>query len=345
LSIKNYIQKWCALIYCKIQDKEAIMQDAISFSNVSKIYRIPSILPWQKTKKISALHDISFSCPEGKISCLLGPNGAGKTTVIKILAGLVSNDGGEIRLHGMPFIESMKQDSIKVGVMASNDRSFYWRLTGRQNLEFFCALYGFKKQEIKKIVSDTQIEMGIEQEADKPFRMYSTGIKQKFLLARALLRDPDILLLDEPTSHIDPIAKDAIHAIIRENFIRKRNVTVLLCTHDLYEVQKLADYIILLNAGKVVAEGTPARIKSMINPGISFVIEFSRMPGNNWTRRLPITIIRRGRGMIECTARNKKGISSAIDAAVRHGGMVTGCAERDESIVEIFSRLSQGGAS
>jgi ABC-2 type transport system ATP-binding protein len=325
--------------------KEAIMPDAISFSNVSKIYRIPSILPWQKTKKILALQDINFSCPKGKISCLLGPNGAGKTTVIKILAGLVSNDGGAIHLHGLPFIESMKRDSVKIGVMASNDRSFYWRLTGRQNLEFFCALYGFKKHEIKKIVSNIQEELGIEQEADKPFRMYSTGIKQKFLLARALLRDPDILLLDEPTSHIDPIAKDAIHTIIRENFIRKRNVTILLCTHDLYEVQRLADYIILLNTGRVVAEGTPARLKSMINPGTSFVMKFSRMPGTNWARRLPITIIRQDRGRIECVARNKKGISAAIDAAVHHGGKVTGCEERDESIVEIFSRLSQGGAS
>jgi ABC-2 type transport system ATP-binding protein len=321
------------------------MPDAISFSNVSKIYRIPSILPWQKTKKISALQDVSFSCPRGKISCLLGPNGAGKTTVIKILAGLVSNDGGEIRLHGMPFFEAMKQDSIKIGVMASNDRSFYWRLTGRQNLEFFSALYGFKKHEIKKIVSGLQTEMGIEHEADKPFRMYSTGIKQKFLLARALLRDPDILLLDEPTSHIDPIAKDAIHTIIRENFIRKRNVTILLCTHDLYEVQRLADYIILLNDGSVVAEGTPARLKSMINPGLSFVIEFSRMPAGNWTKRLKATIIRQDRGMIECMARDKKDISAAIDAAVRHGGKVTGCEERDESIVEIFSRLSRGGAA
>lgn len=321
------------------------MPDAISFTNVSKIYRIPSILPWQKTKKISALQNVSFSCPQGKISCLLGPNGAGKTTVIKILAGLVSNDGGWIHLRGMSLIESMKRDSVKIGVMASNDRSFYWRLTGRQNLEFFSALYGYKKHEIKKIVSDIQGELNIEQESDKPFRMYSTGIKQKFLLARALLQNPDILLLDEPTSHIDPIAKDAIHTIIRENFIRKRKATVLLCTHDLYEVQQLAEYIILLNTGKVVAEGTPARLKSMINPGISFVIEFSRMPGSNWAKRLPITIIRQDHGTIECMARNKKGISAAIDAAVRHGGRVTGCEERDESIIEIFSRLSQGGAS
>ena len=318
------------------------MPDAISFTRVSKIYRIPSLLPWQKTKKISALHDISFTCPQGKISCLLGPNGAGKTTVIKILAGLVSHDGGVINLHGMPFVESMKHDSFKIGVMASNDRSFYWRLTGRQNLEFFCSLYGFKRREIKSIVSDIQSELEIEQEADKPFRLYSTGIKQKFLLARALLRNPDILLLDEPTSHIDPIAKDAIHTLISDNFIRKRNVTILLCTHDLYEVQRLADYIILLNAGKVVAEGSPPRLKSMISPGITFVIKFSRMPGKNWTKRLPVMIIREERGRIECLARNKKGISTAIEAAVNYGGKVTGCTERDESIVGIFSRLAQG---
>lgn len=324
-------------------NEETLMSDAISFTGVTKIYRIPSILPWQKTKKISALNDINFICPKGKITCLLGPNGAGKTTVIKILAGLVSQDGGVINLHGKPFREPSGDATVKIGVMAANDRSFYWRLTGRQNLEFFTALYGFRKREIRGIVSAVQAELGIEEEGDKPFRLYSTGIKQKYLLARALLCNPDILLLDEPTSHIDPIAKENIHAIIRDNFIARRNTTVLLCTHDLYEVQKLADYIILLNAGKVVAEGTPPRLRSLINPGISFFMEFSRMPAKNWASRIPATITREENGRIECVAGSRKGISAAVDAAVKHGGRITGCAEIDKSIVEIFSRLTPGG--
>ncbi|OHD66418.1 MAG: hypothetical protein A2176_06720 [Spirochaetes bacterium RBG_13_51_14] len=264
--------------------------------------------------------------------------------MIKILAGLVSHDGGDIKLYGMPYSEAMKRASVKIGVMASNDRSFYWRLTGRQNLEFFCSLYDIKRRAIHGVVSDVLLELDIEKEADKPFRLYSSGIKQKFLLARSILRNPDILLLDEPTSHIDPIAKDGIHALIRNNFIYRRNTAILLCTHDLYEVQRLADYIILLNDGRIIAEGSPMRLRSLIHPGITFIIEFSRMPGKNWAKRVPVTIIREERGKVECVARNKRGISAAIHAAVNHGGKVTKCTERDESIIDIFSRLIQGNA-
>jgi ABC-2 type transport system ATP-binding protein len=320
------------------------MPDAISFNAVTKIYRIPSILPWQAAKKIEALNNASFACPRGGISCLLGPNGAGKTTIIKILAGLVAHDGGSIRLSGMPYDDTVRHGAVKIGVMASNDRSFYWRLTGRQNLVFFSSLYGFSGAKVRRVVSDILAELGLEAEADKPFRLYSSGTKQKFLLARALLSGPDILLLDEPTSHIDPIAKDAIHSLILDNFIGKRKTTILLCTHDLYEVERLADYIILLDGGKVISEGSPDRIRSMIAPGVTFVMEFSRMPGKQWSRGLPVVIVSEKRGRIECTARNKTGISAAIEAVVAAGGKVTRCVELDESIIDIFSRLA-GGAS
>ncbi len=321
------------------------MTDAITFHSVSKNYRIPSLLPWQKTKRITALNSISFKCPAEKITCLLGPNGAGKTTVIKILAGLVTHDSGSIELRGLPFDGAVKGDAVKIGVMASNDRSFYWRLTGRQNLEFFSALYGYRSRSLRGTVSVILRELNIEAEADKPFRLYSTGTRQKFLLARALLRNPDILLLDEPTSHIDPIAKEGIHTLIRENFIGTRKTTILLCTHDLYEVQQLADRIILLNEGSVLAGGSPSQLRAMINPGVTFTMEFSRMPGKNWAGKLPVTIISSSRGRIECAAGSRKDIADAVGAAVAAGGRMTGCVERDESIVDIFSRLMRGGAA
>ncbi|MBP7735427.1 MAG: ABC transporter ATP-binding protein [Spirochaetes bacterium] len=319
------------------------MTEAIEFINTSKIYRIPSLLPWRASKKISALNNISFKCPQGKITCLLGPNGAGKTTVIKILAGLVSPDGGSIEILGTSLDDAAARESVKIGVMASNDRSFYWRLTGRQNLEFFCALYGYTSRTLRRMVSTILQELNIEAEADKPFRLYSTGTKQKFLLARALLHNPDILLLDEPTSHIDPIAKDGIHTLIKDNFIAARKTTVLLCTHDIYEVQQLADRIILLSEGAVIAEGSPSELTSMVNPGITFTMDFSRMPQKSWAAKIPVTIISTTRGSIECRVATKTSISDAIEAAVAAGGRITRCVEREESIVDIFSRLTGGG--
>jgi len=319
------------------------MSKAISFNNVQKIYRIPSIKPWKSGKKIEALKNISFSCPEGKISCLLGPNGAGKTTIIKILAGLVSHDAGNIYLRDIPYNENIvKKNNIKIGTMASNDRSFYWRLTGRQNLLFFSSLYGYDVRTSRRIVSDILEELDLEPEADKPFRLYSSGFRQKFLLARALLRDPDILLLDEPTSHIDPIAKETIHKLILNNFIGKRKGSVLLCTHDLYEVEQLADYIILLNKGKVIAEGSPDSIRSIINSGTRFAIEFLFMPEINWAENLPVTIVNEEYCRIEFKTDDKRNIPATLEAAIRAGGKVIRCSEIDESITDIFTRLAEG---
>lgn len=317
------------------------MSSAIRFTAVSKIYRIPSLLPWQRTKKIEALTDTNFTCPEGAITCLLGPNGAGKTTIVKILAGLVTHDKGIVEIGGKQYDGVLKHGAAKIGVMASNDRSFYWRLTGRQNLEFFSSLYGYKGRAVSATVSGVLAELGIGGEADKPFRVYSSGIKQKFLLARALLCNPDILLMDEPTSHIDPIAKEGIHALISDNLIGKRKSTILLCSHDLYEVEKLADNIILLDSGRVSAAGTPRELKTMLGPGIAFTIEFSRMPSKNWARRIPVTIITQEMGRIELRARNRNAIAATVSAAVAGGGRVTACREIDESIIDIFSRLKK----
>lgn len=318
------------------------MQKAIIFEQVCKEYRIPSLFPWKASKTIEALKNASFSCPEGKITCLLGPNGAGKTTIIKILAGLVSHEKGDIFINNMLLIHTSKISSQRIGVMASNDRSFYWRLTGRQNLEFFCSLYNYKGKEMRDAVSKILFEIEIDSEADKPFRLYSSGIKQKFLLARALLCDPDILLLDEPTSHIDPIATENIHNLIINKFIKKRKKTVLLCTHDLYEVQKLADYIILLNEGAVIAEGELSQIRSMINPSVKFVMQFSRVPKKSWTKGLPMEIISEKEGIIELITKNRKLIPRIVDAAINNNGKIMKCMENEETILEIFSRLASG---
>lgn len=320
------------------------MKKVILFKNVHKIYSMPYLLPWKAAKKVEALKNVSFYCPDRKITCLLGPNGAGKTTIIKILAGIITQDQGLIEINDELLNIRSKNFFLKIGVMASNERSFYWRLTGRQNLEFFCSLYNYKWNEIGKTVSGILSEIEIEKEADKLFGLYSSGIKQKFLLARALLCNPDILLLDEPTSHIDPIAKENIHRLITNNFIKKRKMTILLCTHDLYEAQKLADHIILLNNGSVIAEGSLQYLKSMINPSVKFVIEFLRFPKKGWIKGLPVKAVFEHDKKIEFILQERKIIPEIIEAAVLNAGKVARCMEYEESLLEIFTRLTSGAS-
>jgi len=168
------------------------MPNAISIQNLSKVYRIPSVLPWRKSRHVAALSEVQFDCPAEKITCLLGPNGAGKTTIIKILAGIVLPEKGDALVLG----ESISQGKVafhnRIGLLTTNERSFYWRLTGRQNLDFFAALYGIKGREKQERITEVLSEIGLESESDKPFRLYSSGMKQKLSLARALIGKPEI---------------------------------------------------------------------------------------------------------------------------------------------------------
>lgn len=306
------------------------MPDAIVLQNISKTYKIPSIVPWKRSKKIDALKNVSMECPERKITCLLGPNGAGKTTIIKILAGLIIPDTGKI---------SMGNKSI--GFVTQNERSFYWRLTGRQNLDFYGALYNLNKKDKKQKITEVLSEVGMEEDADKPFRLYSAGMRQKLHFARALLCDPDILMLDEPTTHIDPVAQESIHKLIKNKILRNRKTTILLCTHNLNEAQVLSDKIILLDKGHILAQGTISSLRSKINPNQKVIIEFVKMPKKDWLKNLPVNILNQTDTYIELAINQLNIIPEIIKSAVKNGGTIIECKKSEESLFEIFTRLTE----
>jgi ABC-2 type transport system ATP-binding protein len=313
------------------------MPDAIVMRNIFKSYRVPSIIPWRKPRIVNALNGINLSCPEKKVTCLLGPNGAGKTTIMKILAGLVIADSGTVNIINNP------QKKYRIGLVTQNERSFYWRISGRQNLDFYAALYNLRGTRKRQKIAEVLSEIGMEDEADKPFRLYSAGMRQKLHIARALLCDPDVLLLDEPTTHIDPVSQENIHGFIRNEILRKRKSTVLLCTHDLHEAQILSDKIVLVDKGGILAEGSINSLRSMINPGCSMIMEFSKMPAKGWDRGLDVRIFRISSSRIEIEMDNQKKISHVIKAAIKNGGEITGYRKKEESLFEIFSRLTGDG--
>jgi ABC-type multidrug transport system ATPase subunit len=194
-----------------------------------------------------ALRDVSFSLPKGSLTVITGPNGSGKTTLLKILATLLIPDKGMLLLQGLEPGRADARIKQNIGFCPDQERSFYWRLTGRQNLDFFAALYGLRKQHRSRRIEDLLGMFKVDY-ADRRFDGYSSGMKKRFLLMRCLLHDPSLLLLDEPTKSLDAdAAKNTLDVL--ENARKHTGATVVMSTHAPQEVRDRADAVLTLTNG------------------------------------------------------------------------------------------------
>jgi ABC-2 type transport system permease protein len=164
-------------------------------------------------------------------------------------------------VEGIPLAREREIKRL-IGLVTSDERSFYARLSGRQNLEFFAALHGFARPAARERAAETLALVGLEAQADKPFQHYSTGMKQRLSIARALLARPRILLLDEPTRGLDPVAAGQLHHLIRDQLTRQQGLTVLFTSHNLEEVQRLCDRVAIMSGGRIRACGTLAELQA-----------------------------------------------------------------------------------
>ncbi len=209
-----------------------------------------------------ALEDVSFSLKKGKIIGILGPNGAGKTTLLKIIATLILPDKGSVIVNGWRL--GIDDDKIKsfIGLVSSHERSFYWRLTGRQNLEFFASMYDLKnaKDKIEELFNLFKIDY-----QDNRFASYSAGMKQKFALTRSLLNEPELLILDEPTKSLDYVTALNLRNFIKEDLVRKKGKTVIFTTHNMDEALDFCNLFMILQKGKLYALGTLDELRKKVN--------------------------------------------------------------------------------
>ncbi len=206
-------------------------------------------------RTVTALDGLDLRVEKGRVFCLLGPNGAGKTTLIKILATLVLPDGGRAAVDGRDVAREPGPAKRAVGYAVGEERSFYWRLTGRQNLEFFGALYGLRGAARDLRIAEVLRLVGLDGAADLRFNSYSTGMRQMLAFARALLADASILLVDEPTRSLDPLAADRIRTFLRGELAGRQGRTILWATHDLGEAADHADDIAVISRGRIRLHG------------------------------------------------------------------------------------------
>lgn len=193
----------------------------------------------------------------GEVVLLSGPNGAGKTTLLKMLATLLLPNRGRIAIDGCDVVKDPIGAKRRIGLCTSEERSFYFRLTARSNMEYFGALVGLRGVNLQRRVCEVAEIVGLGDQLDKRFDAFSSGMRQRLTVARALLADPPVLFFDEPTRAVDPVNADAIRTLIRDELVGRRGKTVVLATNLLDEAWSLCDRIAVVNRGTIVALDTP----------------------------------------------------------------------------------------
>ena len=200
---------------------------------------------------VRALAAVDLEVPWGGTVALLGPNGAGKSTLLRILGTTLLPDAGEVILAGHDVVAEPAAARRSTGLVLGEERSWYWRLSGRDNLEFFAALHGLRRTAARARSAQLLAELGLSEAADRRFDGYSSGMKARLSLARALLCEPPVLLLDEPTRTLDPVAASSFRAEVRRQADSGR--AVLFATHDLHEAAALASHVVVMVRGQVRA--------------------------------------------------------------------------------------------
>ncbi|NOZ87512.1 MAG: ABC transporter ATP-binding protein [Deltaproteobacteria bacterium] len=211
--------------------------------------------PFGRGEYIKALDGIDFTVRKGSALAVLGPNGAGKSTLLKVLSGLVEPDSGRAMVMGLDVKRQTDLVQKLIGFAICDERSFYWRLSAWQNIEFFAMLQDLRGREKKERVNEVLEKVHVSNEAKRPFRDLSTGIKQRLALARALLNRPKVLLVDEPTRSLDPGSAAGMRKFLKQDMLENEKITLIMATHDLEEASEVADQVLLLKKGTCAAFG------------------------------------------------------------------------------------------
>ena len=229
----------------------------------------------QPRATFTAVNGVDLEIQRGEIFGLLGPNGAGKSTTIRMLCTLLEPTSGQATVNGFDTVKQANDVRRSLGTLLAGERSIYWKLTGRENLQYFAALYHIPPTLARKRVEELIERMELKERANELVEKYSTGMKQRVAIARSMLARPPILLLDEPTLGLDPQAARQLRELIAE--LKQEGHTILLTTHYMEEADQLSDRIGIIDKGRVIALDTPAGLKRRIEQ-----TEIIRLELNGW---------------------------------------------------------------
>lgn len=299
-----------------------------------------------KYNGVHALKDFSFNVNRGEVVVLLGPNGAGKTTSIRVLNGLLTPESGSINVLGMDPRQNGAQIRARTGVLTETP-ALYERLTARQNLTFFGSLSGLSKSEVEESSKRLLDVFKLQQQSQDRVETFSKGMKQRLALVRALLHDPELLFLDEPTSDLDPEAAKQVQDLILE-ISGHDNRSVVLCTHRLYEAEKLCDRVAIMKNGHVAAAGTLDELRARVFPMFQVYFRLagkadealektlSQMTGVNEVKAL-------SDGEVTLAVDSEDRIPAMVSALVNAGAAIKAVEPRRATLEDIYLHLQHTG--
>jgi ABC-2 type transport system ATP-binding protein len=235
-----------------------LAEDAVEVRRLRRIFK-----GRRRSPDVTALDGVDLVVPAGEVHGLLGPNGAGKTTLCKILSTVLLPTSGHASVGGHDVVRETADVRRIIGIVFGGERGLYTRLTARQNLEFWAAMYGLRGRTLRRRVDAMLSQIGLAERADDRVEGFSRGMKQRLHLARGLIGDPQVVLLDEPTTGMDPVAAREFRTLVGE--LRDDGRTVLLTTHDMAEAEAVCDRVTLIDSGRLLATERPAALSSWIS--------------------------------------------------------------------------------
>jgi ABC-2 type transport system ATP-binding protein len=305
----------------------------------------------QRQEDLTAVDSVTFQIREGELFGLLGPNGAGKTTLIKMLCTLILPSEGRALICGKDTVAEAAAVKPLIGLVDCQEHSFFWRLSGRKNLQFFAALYSLRGAEADERIAELLDLVGLSDHADRRFMGYSTGMRQKLAVARGLLARPRVIFMDEPTRSLDPVIARNLRTFIRETLVEELGRTVVLVTHRLEEAEELCERVAIMNHGRIIACGPVAEIKKRIPVRLKYHLHVPHLPPKAFDglRAIPGVVQLHwaagnphGLDLELVLADEKKTLPLVIRFIVSHGGDIQHCQAQGLSLEEAFVHLVKG---
>lgn len=333
---------------------------AVEVRNLTKVFtrplnRLRRLLRRPGPAEVTALRNVDLTIGEGEIFGLVGRNGQGKTTLVKSIADLIMPTSGSVRVFGYDSNLQSREAKRNIGLVTSDERSFYWRLTGRQNMKFFARLYGLDDAAADRRIEELLELFGMRELGYRAFREYSNGNKQRLAIARALLNDPPLLLLDEPTRSLDPIAADELRALIRDRISPEGRKTVLITSHNLAEVEQLCGRVAIISRGRIKECAALEELRAKYYDREDVAVH-ARVAGDNARESGGLHELR---GLVEgletelaedggVTVRFSRrtgdgGLHRVLERIMARGGEIAGCDTRRLGLKEILTEIEQQG--
>lgn len=302
--------------------------------------------PKRKSKEIvTAVDDVSFAVPRGEIMGLLGPNGAGKTTTIKVICGLLKPDGGRVQVNGVDN-QRRRLDALRhISAVLEGNRNLYWRLTVRENLDYFAGNRGFSPRRVRPQIEWLLARFHLESKADELVNNLSRGMQQKLAIAVAMLAGSEVILLDEPTLGLDVETGYEVRALLKE-IAREEGRTIIISSHDMPVVQDVCERAVIISAGKVVADDRVENLLRVFETRAYTITLGTSLTGTQQellARRFPVSSYQTGeRPTVQVTLEHGEEIYDLMDILKRERTPVEAIDRTPVNFERVFMEIVNG---